>query len=188
MKRALRLLAIAFFPLLLGLMAFFVAIDTELSSGQKLGAFSFLAVCLAFVIFATKHEMKRQREAESKMRREQAIRTVLSDADFAVECGTSISADVAGRVRKILAEVSETSLGLEDEIVRPELIRPSDCLVGNLALDLDSLAMIDLFANLKKEFGVRVRFREYINETLTLRTVGDVVRLVSERMTPKEQG
>jgi acyl carrier protein len=186
MKTVLPLLGFAFMPMVLGVIAYGAAIDEELNWGQKLGAYAFLAFGLVFVIFAIKHAAKRQREAEDKMRREQAIRSVLSDADFAVECGANVPPTIAGRMRQLFAEVSDECLEIPDEHVRPELIRPSDCLVGNLALDLDSIATLDLVHKIEKEFGIRVKRNEWFNNEIP--TVGDIVRHVATKVAAKQQG
>jgi acyl carrier protein len=166
--------------------AYGVAIDEKLSWGQKLSAYAFLASGLGFFIFARQREAKRPREAEDRVRREQATRTVLSDADFAAECGPDVPPTIAGRMRQLFAEASDKCLDLPDEHVRPELIRPSDCLVGDLALDLDMVATLDLVQKIEKEFSIRVNRNEWFNNEVP--KVGDIVRYVAAKVAAKQQG
>ena len=110
-----------------------------------------------------------------------ADRTALSDDNFAAQCGDEISPNVVHRIRKIMAEVSESSTDMSAGRINPALLRPCDRMCDDLAYEMDdSLSYCDLLARIEKEFSIRLKLRDL--EKLQPRTVGDMARIVSARL------
>jgi len=135
----------------------------------------FFAVCVAFICFVTWYGARQQREAAERMRQRQASRAAVPAAELSRECGPGIPPDIAERVVRILAAVSEFSLSPPGAKVDPSRLRAGDTLCEDLGYQLDSLAFCELQTELEKEFGVRLRAGDYSEPP----TVRDIVRLVA---------
>jgi acyl carrier protein len=101
-------------------------------------------------------------------------------ADFATRCG--VPADIAERVRRVLAAVSESAYASPRRPVDPERLRPDDELGAELGYDLDSLSFLELVNGLEAEFGVRFRTHELLPRVPQPLTVGDIARVVAARL------
>ncbi len=138
-------------------------------------AILFIAACSVFVYFGSLQEAREQREAADRMRRQQGARPAVPVAECARAYGEQIPPEVAGRVLRVLASVSEFSLSPPGATVEPGRLLPEDSLAEDLAYHMDSLAFCEMITRLEKEFGIRLRVRD-LDE---VPTVGDVIRWVT---------
>lgn len=105
-------------------------------------------------------------------------RAALPVTDFAA----GVPADIAERVRRMLAAVCESAYAPPRRPVDPSRLRMEDSLAGELGYDLDSLSMAELVMKLEDEFGIRLRTENLLPNPPRSLTVGDVVRAVAERL------
>jgi acyl carrier protein len=84
--------------------------------------------------------------------------------------------NVANRVRKIMVEVLDLPLSPEDIGLDVSLYSPR--------IQLDSLHLLQLLVALEEEFGGRIDDEDVMDADL--RTVGDIVALVRQRMATEE--
>jgi acyl carrier protein len=147
------------------------------------------AVVVAGILLFTavgEAEVRRRRRRRQRFDEVQAARSPLPAADFAVGCGAP--ADIAERVRRVLAAVSESAYADPRRPVDPGRLRPEDDLCGELGYDLDSLSILELANGLEAEFGIRFRTRELLPERPGPVSVGDVTRSVAERLGASRAG
>lgn len=135
----------------------------------------FFAICIAFVWFAVRHEVRQQRKQAEHLRQLQASRTAVPAAEPSPECSVGVSSEIADRVLRVRASVSEFSLSPPQVNVDPSRLRPGDLLCDDLGYHLDSLAFCELQIKLEKEFGVRFRESDFSEPP----TVRDVMCLVA---------
>ncbi len=134
-------------------------------------------VCMVFVCFVVRHEARQRRAAVEHLLQLQASRQAISAAALSQDCGVGVPPDVAERVRRVLAAVSESALAPHQPQVDPDRLGAGDLLCDDLGYHLDSLAFFELLNGLEKEFGVRLRLRDLAGPT----RIRDVVLLVASR-------
>jgi acyl carrier protein len=120
----------------------------------------------------------RERRQRLRFAQCRAGRDDQSGEAFAAECGVDISRDIAERVRRILAKVSETAYAPPKNFVQPERLRASDELCDDLGFDVDSLAFANLYIELENEFGIALDMAELPQPPREKVTVAHVARAV----------
>jgi acyl carrier protein len=125
-------------------------------------------------------ERRRRHRRRARFDELQAARPPQPAADFAAGC--RVPADIAERVRRVLAAVSESAYADPRRPIEPERLRPDDELGGELGYDLDSLSFVELVNGLEAEFGVRLRPRDLFPEAPQPLRVRDIARVVAARL------
>ncbi len=143
---------------------------------------TFFVLCIAFACFVARYWAQKHSEALAHLRQLQESRSPLAADELAHPCLAGVSADVAERVRKVVAAVSELSLSPPPTKVDPSRLRVDDALCDDLGFYFDSLAILHLLLELEKEFGVRMAFRETVQRP----TVRDVMCLVMDALKNQE--
>jgi acyl carrier protein len=133
------------------------------------------AVFAAIMWIVGRREARQRRESAELLARRPA-RSAEEIAGIAL-CG--VAPDVAERVLRIVAEVSEFSLSPPKVSIEPSRLRGSDTLQDDLGYHFDSLAFCELHLRLEKEFGIDLT----VNDLITPPTVGDIVRIVGAHVT-----
>jgi hypothetical protein len=143
-----------------------------------MGFFFFDWMTIGIVLFAIVigvAERKRRLRNRLRLDEVEASRPLLSASDFAAECG--ITPEIADRVRRVLAAVSESSYGPPKRPVDPQRIHPRDTLGEDLGFSLDSLSWLEMLNGLENEFGVR-KIIKRLPEWPPV-TAGDIARAVA---------
>lgn len=117
-----------------------------------------IAVCGIAVVCAAYASTRREQRLFDRFEQRRAKRADQTPIEFAAECGDDIAGDVAERVRRILAKVSDLSYSLPEQTVEPARLRASDDICADLGYDLDSLSFAQLYTELEREFGIHMVF------------------------------
>jgi acyl carrier protein len=136
-------------------------------------------VTLAITVAVT--ERRRRHRRRARFDEIQAARPPQPAADFAAACG--VPGDIAYRLRRVLAAVSESAYAGPRRPVDPERLRPEDELGAELGYDLDSLSSLELINGLEAEFGVRLRKGDLPPKWPQPLTVREIARVVAARLT-----
>jgi acyl carrier protein len=127
----------------------------------------FFAACLAFMIWVSLLERRKQHLYAESFDRRQKQRAdcpkseLFADPEFR-------------RVCRALASVAEQAMSPPGVHVDPERLKPSDTLGEDLGFSLDSLAYANLICQLEKEFGRKLRWRDF-QQAETIHDIYDIL-------------
>lgn len=141
-------------------------------------AYPFLILAFVFLTIVFYFEHRQTTDTKNRLREIIRGRDDVSMSEIAKASGLGMEPDLVRRVLEVLGAVSEFSTSPSPIIVPIERLRLSDELCRELGYQLDSLSFFEFFSRIEKEFGIRVKTRDFEFPP----TVGDVVRLVASRL------